>query len=124
MGLGPQPRPGLVFECVGVPGVLQQILEGAPRRARVVVVGVCMESDWIEPALGINKELALQFVLGYTPEEFAATLAHLACGAIAAQTLITGTVGVDGIPAAFEVLGRPDAHAKILAEPWRDGALR
>src|SRR5215470_239320 len=77
MGLAPQPRPGLIFECVGVPGVLQQILEGAPRKARVVVVGVCMQHDGIEPALGINKELSLQFVLGYTPEEYAATLGHL-----------------------------------------------
>ena len=123
MGMGPQPRPGLVFECVGIPGVLQQILEGCPRKARVVVVGVCMETDRIEPALGINKELNLQFVLGYTPEEFAATLGHLAAGQIQAKPLITGKVGVDGIPGAFEALSHPEKHAKILAEPWREGAL-
>ena len=33
MGVGPQLRPGVIFECVGVPGVLQQILEGATRSA-------------------------------------------------------------------------------------------
>lgn len=123
MGIGPQPRPALIFECVGVPGVLQQILEGAPRRARVVVVGACMETDRIEPILGINKELSLQFVLGYTPEEFALTLAHLAAGKIDAALLVTAKVGVDGIPAAFDALQRPDDHAKILAEPWREGGL-
>jgi threonine dehydrogenase-like Zn-dependent dehydrogenase len=123
LGLGPQPRPGLIFECVGVPGVLQQILEGAPRHARVVVVGVCMETDRVEPSLGINKELNLQFVLGYTPEEFAATLQALAEGRIAAAPLVTGTVGVDGIPHAFEALARPEQHAKILAEPWREGGI-
>lgn len=123
MGMGPQPRPGLIFECVGVPGVLQQILEGAPRKARVVVVGVCMETDRIEPFFGINKELSLQFVLGYTPEEFAASLGHLAAGAINAAPLVTAKVGVDGIAAAFDALGQPERHAKILAEPWRDGGL-
>jgi threonine dehydrogenase-like Zn-dependent dehydrogenase len=123
LGLGPQPRPGLIFECVGVPGVLQQILEGAPRKARVVVVGVCMESDRLEPSLGINKELNLQFVLGYTPEEFAATLTALADGRIQAAPLVTGTVGVDGIPDAFAALAQPERHAKILAEPWREGRL-
>jgi threonine dehydrogenase-like Zn-dependent dehydrogenase len=123
MGIGPQVRPGLIFECVGVAGVLQQVLEGAPRRARVVVVGVCMESDRIEPILGINKELSLQFVLGYTPEEFAATLEHLAARRIDTTPLLTGRVGVDGIGAAFEALGRPETHAKILAEPWRQGGL-
>ena len=123
MGMGPQPRPGLIFECVGVPGVLQQILEGAPRKARVVVVGVCMETDSFEPILGINKELSLQFVLGYTPEEFAITLGNLAAGKINAAPLVTAKVGVDGIPAAFDALGRPEDHVKILAEPWREGGL-
>lgn len=119
MGMGPQPRPGLIFECVGVPGVLQQIVEGAPRHARVVVVGVCMETDAIEPAIGINKELNLQFVLGYTPQEFSETLGLLAEGKIDAAPMITGKVGLDGIAGAFEELGHPDRHAKILAEPWR-----
>jgi threonine dehydrogenase-like Zn-dependent dehydrogenase len=119
LGMGPQPRPGLIFECVGVPGVLQQILEGAPRHARVVVVGVCMEADRIEPALGINKELNLQFVLGYTPDEFARTLRHLAAGEINAAPLITGKIGLDEIGAAFVALAHPETHAKILVEPWR-----
>ena len=65
------PKPALIFECVGVPGLIQQTFEGAPRDARIVVVGVCMEPDRIEPMFGIVKELNLQFVLGYTPEEFA-----------------------------------------------------
>ena len=37
-----QIKPCVVFECVGVPGLLQQVFEGTPRNARVVVVGVCM----------------------------------------------------------------------------------
>ena len=67
----PALKPALIFECVGVPGVIQQMFEGAPRDARIVVVGVCMETDRSEPMLGIIKELNVQFVLGYTPEEFA-----------------------------------------------------
>ena len=62
LGMGPQRRPGVLFECVGVPGVIQQMLEGAPLNARIVVVGVCMERDQIEPMFGINKELNVQFV--------------------------------------------------------------
>jgi threonine dehydrogenase-like Zn-dependent dehydrogenase len=116
---GPQMRPGIVFECVGVPGVLQQIFEGSYRGARVVVAGVCMENDRLEPMHGINKELAVQFVLGYTPEEFAGTLRNLADGKIPAEPIITGKIGVEGTPAAFEELGRADRHAKILVEPWR-----
>src|SRR4249920_2234648 len=49
----PALKPALIFECVGIPGLLQQVFEGAPRDARIVVVGVCMETDRSEPMLGI-----------------------------------------------------------------------
>jgi len=119
MGIGPQLRPGVIFECVGVPGLIQQILEGAPKAARIVVVGVCMEPDHLEPFFAINKELNLQFVLGYTPEEFAETLGFLAEGKMQVEPLITGKIGVDEVKSAFVELESPDKHAKILVEPWR-----
>ncbi len=115
--LGPALRPAVIFECVGVPGVLDAVMRGAPRNARVVVAGVCMEPDPIRPMLGINKELNLQFVLGYTPFEFTESLRHLAEGAIPVDPLITGRVGIDGVAAAFEELANPERHAKILVEP-------
>lgn len=114
-------RQAVIFECVGVPGLLQQILREAPRGARVVVAGVCMEEDRIRPLLAIHKELQIQFVLGYTPEEFAEALSALTEGRIDGAPLITGRVGVDGVAAAFDALGRPDEHAKILVEPGREG---
>jgi threonine dehydrogenase-like Zn-dependent dehydrogenase len=114
---GPAVRPAVVFECVGVPGVLDQLMAASPRGTRIVVVGVCMEADTIHPMLGISKELNLQFVLGYTPEEFAATLGHIAAGAIPVAPLITGTVGLDGVAGAFEALASPEKHAKVLVRP-------
>ena len=116
---GPALRPAVIFECVGVPGVIDSIMAAAPANARVVVVGVCMERDHIEPMLGINKELNIQFVLGYTGEEFATTLRNLAEGKINGDPLITGKVGVEGVAGAFDELASPERHAKILVEPWR-----
>jgi threonine dehydrogenase-like Zn-dependent dehydrogenase len=116
---GPPLRPALVFECVGVPGVLDQVMAAAPRGSRIVVVGVCMEADTIYPMLGISKELNLQFVLGYTQDEFAATLGHIANGAIPTTPLITGHVGIGGVAQAFDELGCPERHAKILVHPER-----
>ena len=114
---GPAVRPAVVFECVGVPGVLDELMAASPRGTRIVVVGVCMEPDTIHPMLGISKELNLQFVLGYTPDEFAATLGDLATGEIPAAPLITGEVGLDGVAQAFVDLGSPERHAKILVRP-------
>jgi len=112
-------RPTVVFECVGVPGVLDQVMRQAPLGSRIVVVGVCMENDTIWPMVGINKELSVQFVFAYQPQEFAATLQAIAEGRIRVAPLVTGRVGVDGVAQAFDELRRPDAHAKILVEPWR-----
>ncbi len=67
----------------------------------------------------LNKELSLQFALGYSPEEFAATLQHIAEGRLPVEPLITGKVGVEGVPGAFDELASPERHAKILVEPWR-----
>jgi threonine dehydrogenase-like Zn-dependent dehydrogenase len=116
---GPALRQAVIFECVGVPGVIEAIMAAAPAHARMVVVGVCMERDHIEPLFGINKELNLQFVLGYTGEEFAATLRNLAEGKVNGDPLVTGKVGVEGVAQAFEDLASPERHAKILVEPWR-----
>lgn len=115
----PALKPALIFECVGVPGVIQQIFEGAPRDARIVIVGVCMETDRSEPMLGIMKELSVQYVLGYTPAEFANSLQLLGDGKVDAASLITGKVGIDGVAQAFTDLGNPEQHTKILVEPWR-----
>jgi threonine dehydrogenase-like Zn-dependent dehydrogenase len=112
-------RTGVYFECVGVPGVIDQMMFGAQRGCRIIVVGVCMEQDRMQPFHGITRELNLQFVLGYTPEEFANTLLKIADGEIIAAPMITGTTGIEGVAKAFEDLADPDAHAKILVEPWR-----
>jgi threonine dehydrogenase-like Zn-dependent dehydrogenase len=115
--LGAKPKHPVIFECVGVPGVIESILDGAPLFSRVVVVGVCVGLDQITPAMAINKEIDLRFVLGYTPLEFHDTLQMLAEGEVDPRPLITGTVGLDGVESAFAALGSPDVHAKILIDP-------
>jgi threonine dehydrogenase-like Zn-dependent dehydrogenase len=115
----PALRPALIFECVGVAGLIQQMFEGAPRDARIVVVGVCMETDRTEPMLGIGKELNVQYVLGYTPDEFARSLRLIAEGEFDAALLVTAKVGIDGVAQAFADLANPEAHTKIIVEPWR-----
>ena len=90
---------------------------GAPLFSRVVVVGVCVGHDRFRPAMAINKEIDLRFVLAYTPPEFRETLHMLAEGKVDASPLVTGAVGLEGLEAAFEALRDPEAHAKILVDP-------
>lgn len=115
--LGVKPKAPVIFECVGMPGVIQSIIAAAPLFSRVVVVGVCMKADSFEPAMAINKEIDLRFVIAYTPLEYRDTLHAIANGKLACEALITGTVGLDGVDAAFAALGDPEQHAKILIDP-------
>jgi len=120
--LGAGPKHPVVFECVGVPGVIDGIIDAAPLLSRVVVAGVCVGRDEITPAMAINKEIDLRFVFGYTPLEFRDTLHMLAEGTIDPRPLITGTVGLAGVEAAFAALGDAERHAKILIDPASSAA--
>ncbi|HXW82806.1 MAG TPA: zinc-binding dehydrogenase [Candidatus Binataceae bacterium] len=113
-------RPAVIFECVGAPGIVSAIMVGAPSRARIIVVGLCLEPDTYEPFFGISKELNLQFAIAYNGAEFAATLHNIAEGELKVEPLITGHVGLAGVAGAFEELASPERHAKILVNPWKN----
>ena len=100
-----------------MPGIIEDIITSAPLSARVVVVGVFMGADRFRPSMAIAKEIDLRFVLGYTPLEFRDTLYMLADGKVDVTPLMTGTVGLNGVENAFDALGDPEAHAKILIDP-------
>ena len=109
----------IIFECVGVPGMLQKLIEAAPAGSQIIVAGVCMEPDAIEPFLAIAKQIDFRFVLGYTPEEFAATLGDIAEGRIDVAPVITDAVGLEGVAGAFAALADPESQVKIVVEPGR-----
>jgi (R,R)-butanediol dehydrogenase / meso-butanediol dehydrogenase / diacetyl reductase len=113
-------KPGpaeVIFECVGVPGVLRLCIDLAPLHGRIVVVGVCRSEDQIFPRVALRKELSIRFVLGYTRDEFALVLDMLGSGRIDPTPLITGVIGLDELPAMFEALRKPEDHAKVLIDP-------
>jgi threonine dehydrogenase-like Zn-dependent dehydrogenase len=112
-------RPTVGFECTGASGLLQQMIAGAPAGSRLCVAGINLNTDAIEPAHGIFKELDVHFSLYYSPEEFAETVTLLASGALDVTPLITGAVGLEGVADAFKRLGTNPTDAKILVKPNR-----
>jgi len=106
--------PDVVFEAVGVPGMIQRCIEIAPRRGLVVVAGVCMEADEIQPLLAILKEIRLSFVLGYSIDDCRFTLEMMRAGRIDPGAMITVRVSLDELPEAFEALKRPTHQCKVM----------
>ncbi len=107
----------VIVDAVGVPGTIDLAMQAAPRGSEVLVAGLCMQTDRFWPAIGINKELTISFVLGWTPTEFAESMHAIADGRIDAASLVTGQVGLDAVAEAFDTLARPDEHVKILVRP-------
>lgn len=107
----------VIFECVGAPGMLGQVITGAPAGAKIMLVGVCLQPDSIETGVAANKELDIRGSFGGSPAEYKQTLLDIAEGRVDAAAVITGTVGLEGITGAFEDLHKPDEHAKIIVVP-------
>ncbi|HEU4429475.1 MAG TPA: alcohol dehydrogenase catalytic domain-containing protein [Myxococcota bacterium] len=109
--------PDVVFEAVGVPGLIDECVGRVRFRGRVIVAGVCVGADSITPVAGILKEAAVQFVLAYEKDDFQYTLDMLAQQRIDPAALITDRVGLAGVPAAFEELATPRGQGKVLVCP-------
>jgi (R,R)-butanediol dehydrogenase/meso-butanediol dehydrogenase/diacetyl reductase len=104
----------VIFECVGVPGLIQEAMMQAPRGGRIVVAGACQAPDTFMPIIGIMKEINLQFVLGYTRDEFQFTIDMIAAGRIEVGHMITDRIKLDQLPAAFEALRTPSHQCKVM----------
>ncbi|MBE0596497.1 MAG: alcohol dehydrogenase catalytic domain-containing protein [Desulfuromonadales bacterium] len=109
--------PELIFECVGVPGLLARCVEMAAYGAEIVVVGFCMQPDTFVPALAMLKEISFKFSIGNNKAEFQFIADMMAADRINMRPLITDLVSLSDLPTAFEALRRPVHQCKVLWEP-------
>ena len=107
----------VVFDCVGAPGLMAAHIEAVPSHSRVVVVGVCAVEDSFVPVRAIEKELTVQYVFAYTPEEFAHSLHLIGEGLVDSGSWVTAACSLDGVADAFADLRHPDHHCKIVVTP-------
>jgi threonine dehydrogenase-like Zn-dependent dehydrogenase len=110
--------PSLVFEAAGVPGTIEQSMQVVQPRGTVVVLGWCTVPDSFVPALYLMKQVRLQFSMTYTLGEFRHTIDTLDSGAVEPRAMVSQTVSLDDLPAAFESLRGPSADCKVLIDPW------
>ena len=111
-------RVPVVFDAIGVPGTLEAVIKAAPGDGpRLHRRLVHADPTPIRPLVAQAKQLTIVFSFAYDPFEFGDTLRAIAEGEIDVTPMITGTCGVDGVPAAFDALGNPEEHVKILVEP-------
>lgn len=109
--------PDVIFECVGVPGMIQQAVSSCALGGTIVVVGVCMVEDRFMPMLALTRELTLKFSNCYGPADFDAVLDALASGKLEPSAMLTEVVPLADAPDAFEKLMRDKTGCKTLIDP-------
>ncbi|HVP28181.1 MAG TPA: zinc-binding dehydrogenase [Myxococcota bacterium] len=107
----------VVFEAVGVPGLIAQAINSVKFRGRVVVVGVCMQPDQIFPFFAITKEASLHFVLAYEKPDFQYAVDMLDQGRIEPRGMITDEIALEAVGGAFVALETPTTQSKVLVVP-------
>lgn len=109
--------PDVVFEAAGAPGVIQEAIDRVRFRGRVVVAGLWPSSDTINPLSATVKEANLRFVLAYEKDDFQYTVDMLAQERIDPRPVVTGRIGLDDVPEAFEVLAKSTSQCKVIVFP-------
>ncbi|SDI05108.1 2-desacetyl-2-hydroxyethyl bacteriochlorophyllide A dehydrogenase [Vibrio xiamenensis] len=114
----------VIYECVGKYTLIDDFMRRSPAGARIVVTGIHTAPATINYAYATVKELDLRFSYYYQPHEFEQCLHAIAEHKLPWQKMLTATVGIDGVEAAFDTLLTPNDHIKVVIEPWRTGDLQ
>jgi (R,R)-butanediol dehydrogenase/meso-butanediol dehydrogenase/diacetyl reductase len=107
-------QPTVIFEAVGIPGMIQQCVEIAAPKSKIVVVGMCQETDHFEPVQCILKQLELIFPYFFRIDEYRHTLEMMNQGRIDPSPMITSTIDLDALPAMIEAMQKPGDQIKVI----------
>jgi (R,R)-butanediol dehydrogenase/meso-butanediol dehydrogenase/diacetyl reductase len=108
--------PDVVFECIGVPGTIEEAIRFARKGGRVVVIGACGEPDKFTPMRALRREVDVRFSSGADMREFQTAMALMASGRISTEPMITHTVGIEDFPQTFAALSHPNEQCKVMLE--------
>lgn len=119
---GPLPDLGgrtanLIYECVGRPGMLQEIVSGAGFEARIVMGGYCMEPEQLYVFSAQNKRLNIQFAAGEEPQDMDLALRTIADGKIDIAAWVGGRIGLSGVAEAVATMADPGAPVRTVVDP-------
>ena len=107
----------VVFECVGIPGLIAQAVEQVRPRGTILLLGLCTRPDTFNSFAMLSKEVRLVTSAFFTVPEYEASLQALADGAIEPRLLITDTISLAETPQVFESLKRRTEQCKVLIAP-------
>jgi (R,R)-butanediol dehydrogenase/meso-butanediol dehydrogenase/diacetyl reductase len=107
----------IVFECVGIPGLIAQAVDQVKPRGTILLLGLCTRPDTFNSFAMLSKEVKLVTSAFFTRQEYEAALDALDEGAAEPRLLVTDTISLSDTPGVFESLKRRTEQCKVLIAP-------
>jgi 2-desacetyl-2-hydroxyethyl bacteriochlorophyllide A dehydrogenase len=111
----------VVFECVGKPGLIDHCIGLVRPRGTVLVLGLCTARDHFDAFRAISKEVRIVMSVFFNMHEFSSAIDALEGGRFAPQALISDTISLAELPAAFEALRQRTTQCKVMVDPFAGG---
>jgi (R,R)-butanediol dehydrogenase / meso-butanediol dehydrogenase / diacetyl reductase len=106
-----------VFECVGIPGLIEQAVSQVRNRGTILLLGLCTRPDTLNTFAMLSKEVRLITSAFFTRGEYEAALDALDAGAAEPRLLVTDTISLTETPDVFETLRNRTHQCKVLIAP-------
>ncbi len=107
----------IVFECVGIPGLIAQAVGQVRARGTILLLGLCTRPDTFNSFAMLQKEVRLITSAFFTRGEYEAALDALNAGAAEPRLLVTDTISLADTPTRFEALKTRTHDCKVLIAP-------
>ncbi|MBT2186976.1 alcohol dehydrogenase catalytic domain-containing protein [Sphingobium nicotianae] len=107
----------IVFECVGIPGLIAQAVAQVRPRGTILLLGLCNQPDTFNSFAMLSKEIRLVTSAFFTRGEYEASLDALERGAAEPRAMVTQTISLAETPDIFESLKRRTHQCKVMIDP-------
>jgi threonine dehydrogenase-like Zn-dependent dehydrogenase len=109
--------PTLIYECVGAPGILNQIMLSAGFGARIVIGGYCLEPEQLYIPNGQNRRLKLFFAAGEEQQDLDLALKMITEGLVDVGSWVGARVGLSGVGDALLEMRGPTSPIRTVLDP-------
>jgi threonine dehydrogenase-like Zn-dependent dehydrogenase len=109
--------PQVIFECVGAPGLLQNIVDSCEFLARVFAAGGWHGIDSVSVTEATHKGVTIQFGGGPHPVDWYGTLDAVVDGRLDPLPSIGKVIGLDEVPAAIDQARKSQGPPRVVVHP-------
>lgn len=111
--------PTVIYENVGMPGMLGEIVKAAGWMTQIVVGGFCLEPEQLYVPQAQMKRLRIAFAAGEEQQDLDLALSSIADGRIDVSSWIGECIGLSGVGDALATMTDRHAPVRTVVDPRR-----